>query len=79
MVANKRVDYGRREDQFTCDKWSSSSRRGSNCFQKEAGQFADLIPLYDHRKEDFAVTNWTAGSMGVRVMMVTGDHLTIAK
>jgi H+-transporting ATPase len=42
-------------------------------------QLAGLIPLYDPPREDSAVTIRTAQSMGVRVKMVTGDHLAIAK
>ena len=42
-------------------------------------QFAGLIPLYDPPREDSAATIKTAQSMGVRVKMVTGDHLAIAK
>ncbi|MGA8857849.1 MAG: plasma-membrane proton-efflux P-type ATPase, partial [Candidatus Bathyarchaeia archaeon] len=46
---------------------------------KGSWQFAGLIPLYDPPREDSAVTIRTAQSMGVRVKMVTGDHLAIAK
>ncbi len=46
---------------------------------KGSWQFAGLIPLYDPPREDSAATIRTAQSMGVRVKMVTGDHLAIAK
>jgi H+-transporting ATPase len=46
---------------------------------KGSWQFAGLIPLYDPPRDDSAVTIRTAQSMGVRVKMVTGDHLAIAK
>jgi len=42
-------------------------------------QFAGLIALYDPPREDSAETIKTAQSMGVRVKMVTGDHIAIAK
>ncbi len=42
-------------------------------------QFAGLIAFYDPPREDSAETIKTAQSMGVRVKMVTGDHIAIAK
>ena len=42
-------------------------------------QFAGLIGLFDPPREDSAQTIKTAQSMGVKVKMVTGDHIAIAK
>jgi H+-transporting ATPase len=42
-------------------------------------QFAGLIALFDPPREDSAQTIKTAQSMGVKVKMVTGDHIAIAK
>jgi H+-transporting ATPase len=42
-------------------------------------EFAGLIPLYDPPREDSAATIRTAQSMGVKIKMVTGDHIAIAK
>jgi H+-transporting ATPase len=40
---------------------------------------AGLVPLYDPPREDSAETIRTAQSMGVKVKMVTGDHVAIAR
>jgi len=42
-------------------------------------QFVGLFAIYDPPREDSAETIKTAQSMGVRVKMVTGDHIAIAK
>ncbi len=42
-------------------------------------QYVGIIPLYDPPREDSAETIRTAQSMGVKVKMVTGDHVAIAK
>jgi H+-transporting ATPase len=42
-------------------------------------QFVGILPLYDPPREDSAATIKTAEQMGVRVKMVTGDQLAIAK
>lgn len=42
-------------------------------------QFVGLIALYDPPREDSAETIKAAQSMGVRVKMVTGDHVAIAR
>jgi len=41
--------------------------------------FLGLIPLFDPPRDDSAKTIVTANDMGVRVKMVTGDHVAIAK
>ncbi|MEM3459459.1 MAG: plasma-membrane proton-efflux P-type ATPase [Candidatus Bathyarchaeia archaeon] len=47
--------------------------------EKGNWQFIGLIALYDPPREDSAETIKAAQSMGVRVKMVTGDHVAIAK
>jgi H+-transporting ATPase len=42
-------------------------------------QLVGLLALYDPPREDSAETIKTAQSMGVKVKMVTGDHVAIAK
>ncbi len=42
-------------------------------------QYVGLIALYDPPREDSAETIKTAQFMGVKVKMVTGDHIAIAK
>ncbi len=42
-------------------------------------RFVGLIGLYDPPREDSAQTIKTAQSMGIKVKMVTGDHIAIAK
>jgi H+-transporting ATPase len=42
-------------------------------------QYAGLVPLSDPPREDSAETIKTAQSMGVKVKMVTGDHIAIAR
>jgi H+-transporting ATPase len=42
-------------------------------------QFAGLFAIYDPPREDSAKTIRAAQDMGVRVKMVTGDHVAIAK
>jgi H+-transporting ATPase len=42
-------------------------------------QYAGLVPLSDPPREDSAETIKTAQSMGVKVKMVTGDHVAIAR
>jgi H+-transporting ATPase len=42
-------------------------------------QFLGVLPLFDPPREDAKSTLATAGGMGVRVKMVTGDQLAIAK
>jgi H+-transporting ATPase len=41
--------------------------------------YAGLLALYDPPREDSAQTIATAESMGIRVKMITGDHVAIAK
>jgi H+-transporting ATPase len=47
--------------------------------EKGKWQFIGLVALYDPPREDSAETLKAAQSMGVRVKMVTGDHIAIAK
>ncbi|MGB9740997.1 MAG: plasma-membrane proton-efflux P-type ATPase [Candidatus Bathyarchaeia archaeon] len=47
--------------------------------EKGKWQFIGLIALYDPPREGSAETIKAAQSMGVRVKMVTGDHIAIAK
>lgn len=42
-------------------------------------QFLGVLPLFDPPREDAKETIATAGKMGVKVKMVTGDQLAIAK
>ncbi|MCA9933887.1 MAG: plasma-membrane proton-efflux P-type ATPase, partial [Anaerolineales bacterium] len=42
-------------------------------------QFLGVLPLYDPPREDSKTTIATAGEMGVKVKMVTGDQAAIAK
>jgi len=42
-------------------------------------QYVGLIPLFDPPREDSAETIKTSASLGVKVKMVTGDHVAIAK
>jgi len=42
-------------------------------------QFLGVLPLFDPPREDAKTTIATAGKMGVKVKMVTGDALAIAK
>jgi H+-transporting ATPase len=42
-------------------------------------QFLGVLPLYDPPREDSAATIATAGQMGVKVKMLTGDQLAIGK
>ena len=42
-------------------------------------QFLGVLPLYDPPREDSKATLETAGQMGIRVKMVTGDQVAIAK
>lgn len=42
-------------------------------------QFLGLLPLFDPPREDSVTTIATTRDMGVKVKMVTGDHLAIAK
>ena len=44
-----------------------------------AWQFLGVLPLFDPPREDARATIATAGQMGVRVKMVTGDALAIAR
>lgn len=46
---------------------------------KGAWRYAGLIALQDPPREDSAETIKTAQSLGVRIKMVTGDHVAIAK
>jgi H+-transporting ATPase len=46
---------------------------------EENWQYVGLIGLYDPAREDSAETIRTAQSMDVKVKMVTGDHVAIAK
>lgn len=45
----------------------------------EKWKYIGLIALYDPPREDSAETIATAKSMGIKVKMVTGDHIAIAK
>ncbi|MDA2920618.1 plasma-membrane proton-efflux P-type ATPase [Desulfobacterota bacterium AH_259_B03_O07] len=45
----------------------------------EHWQFLGVLPLYDPPREDAKSTIETAGEMGVKVEMVTGDQIAIAK
>ncbi len=47
--------------------------------QHSQWQFLGVIPLYDPPREDSKTTIKTAGEMGVKVKMVTGDQVAIAK
>ena len=47
--------------------------------KKDMWLFAGLIALYDPPREDSSQTLKTAQSMGVKVKMVTGDHVAIGK
>jgi H+-transporting ATPase len=42
-------------------------------------QFAGVLPLYDPPREDSRATIETAEQMGIKVKMVTGDQIAIAK
>jgi H+-transporting ATPase len=42
-------------------------------------QFLGVLPLYDPPREDSKATIATAGQMGVKVKMVTGDQVAIAR
>ncbi len=42
-------------------------------------QFVGVLPLFDPPREDAKTTIKTAGEMGVKIKMVTGDALAIAK
>ncbi len=42
-------------------------------------QFLGVIPLYDPPREDSKATIDTAGKMGIKVKMLTGDQVVIAK
>ena len=42
-------------------------------------RFVGVLPLFDPPREDAKVTIGTAGEMGVKIKMVTGDALAIAK
>ena len=42
-------------------------------------QFVGVLPLFDPPREDAKATIATAGKMGVKIKMVTGDALAIAK
>jgi len=46
---------------------------------KGAWRYAGLIALQDPPREDSAETIKTAQSLGVRIKMITGDHVAIAK
>jgi len=46
---------------------------------KDQWQFLGIIPLYDPLREDSKATIDTAGEMGVKVKMVTGDQVAIGK
>lgn len=45
----------------------------------EQWQFVGVLPLFDPPREDAKATIKTAGDMGVKIKMVTGDALAIAK
>jgi H+-transporting ATPase len=47
--------------------------------EKDAWQFLGVLPLYDPPREDSKTTLDTAEQMGIRVKMVTGDQVAIAK
>ena len=42
-------------------------------------QFLGVLPLFDPPRDDAKATVATAGKMGVKIKMVTGDALAIAK
>ncbi|MGE5176643.1 MAG: plasma-membrane proton-efflux P-type ATPase [Hyphomicrobiales bacterium] len=44
-----------------------------------AWRFEGILPLYDPPREDSKATLESAGAMGVRVKMVTGDQIVIAR
>jgi H+-transporting ATPase len=46
---------------------------------KESWQFQGVIPLYDPPREDSRATIETAEQMGIKVKMLTGDNIAIAK
>lgn len=47
--------------------------------QKGEWQYVGLIALYDAPREDSAKTIALAQSMGVKIKMVTGDHIAVAR
>jgi H+-transporting ATPase len=47
--------------------------------KEDQWQFQGVIPLFDPPREDSKATIKTAGEMGVKVKMVTGDQVVIAK
>jgi H+-transporting ATPase len=47
--------------------------------KEEQWQFQGVIPLFDPPREDSKTTIKTAGEMGVKVKMLTGDQVVIAK
>jgi H+-transporting ATPase len=47
--------------------------------KEDQWQFQGVIPLFDPPREDSKATIKTAGQMGVKVKMVTGDQVAIAK
>jgi H+-transporting ATPase len=47
--------------------------------KEEGWQFQGVIPLFDPPREDSKATIKTAGEMGVKVKMLTGDQVVIAK
>ncbi len=49
------------------------------CEKNEEWQFVGLISLYDPPREDSAETIRLAKSMGIKVKMLTGDHVAIGK
>lgn len=63
------------------DEFASKGYRTIGVALKEGDswQFQGLIPLFDPPRKDAASTLDKAKSMGVRIKMLTGDHVAIAK
>jgi H+-transporting ATPase len=66
------------------DDFAATGYRALGVAKTESGEngewmYVGLIALYDPPREDSAATLETAKSMGVKVKMVTGDHIAIGK
>lgn len=66
----------------TIDEFASRGFRSLGVAKAEEGeqwQFLGVLPLFDPPREDAKATIATASQMGVKIKMVTGDQLAIAK
>jgi H+-transporting ATPase len=64
------------------DEFATKGFRALGVARTDGGggwRYVGLIALYDPPREDSAATIATAESMGMKVKMVTGDHIAIAK